>query len=109
VPADNASQPPSPEVAPLAGKKTARGRLQRHALVRAAFGDAEVRSRDGEWSATGNLDDALDAYAALWSALRIVRRGIDGVETLGRAHAEAGEGHVLRDAEGTGLRMRILL
>jgi len=93
----------------LAGKKTARGQLQRLALVRDAFGDAEGRIRALDWSATGNLDDALDAYAALWTAMRVARRGLEGVEALGRGPAEAGEAELPRDAGGAGLLMRMVV
>ena len=64
----------------LASKKTARGALQRLALVRAHFRDAEDRMREVDH---GAVDDLLDAYAALWTAKRIADLGIDHVEVLG--------------------------
>ena len=66
--------------ATLASKKTARGALQRLALVRAQFPDAEDRMRESDH---GVIDDLLDAYAALWTARRIAQLGIERVEVLG--------------------------
>jgi len=66
--------------ASLAPKKTAQGVLQRLALVRAQFPDAEDRMRDSDH---GVMDDLLDAYAALWTARRLAELGVDGVEVLG--------------------------
>jgi predicted RNase H-like nuclease len=69
----------------LASKKTARGALQRLALVRAQFADAEDRMRESDH---GVIDDLLDAYAALWTARRIAQLGIDGVEVLGSGETD---------------------
>jgi predicted RNase H-like nuclease len=66
--------------AALAPKKTAQGVLQRLALVRAQFPDAEDRMREADH---GVMDDLLDAYAALWTARRIAELGIERVEVLG--------------------------
>jgi predicted RNase H-like nuclease len=64
----------------LASKKTAQGVLQRLALVRSQFPDAEEQMREADH---GVMDDLLDAYAALWTARRIAEFGMDGVEVLG--------------------------
>jgi predicted RNase H-like nuclease len=54
-------------------KKTAEGRAERERLVTAVFG-AEYRSaRDGLPRAGWAADDFLDAFAALWTALRVMR------------------------------------
>ena len=66
--------------AALASKKTARGALQRLALVREQFPDAEDRMREVDH---GAVDDLLDAYGALWTAKRIADLGLDGVAVLG--------------------------
>jgi predicted RNase H-like nuclease len=100
---------PVREAASLAGKKTARGQLQRLASARDAFGDAEARICELDWSATGNLDDALDAYAALWTAMRVARYGFEGVEVLGRIPSPSGAAELPRDARGTGLLMRMVV
>ncbi len=69
----------------LASKKSARGALQRLALVRARFPDAEDRMRESDH---GVMDDLLDAYAALWTARRIAELGIEGVEVLGSGESD---------------------
>jgi predicted RNase H-like nuclease len=69
----------------LASKKTAQGVLERLALVRAQFPDAEDRMREADH---GVMDDLLDAYAALWTARRIAELGIDCVEVLGSGETD---------------------
>ena len=55
---------------PLAAKSSAGGQLARLDLVRAAFPDAEEVIRTSPLGGRHGLVDILDAYAALWSALR---------------------------------------
>ena len=102
---DEAYRIPSDAEAPqLAGKKSARGQLQRMALVRDFFEDAEQQMNDLEWSVEGRLDDLLDAYAALWTALRIRSLGIEGCKVLGPAHQSG-----MPDRDDRGLLMRIVV
>ncbi len=58
----------------LAPKSTAKGMLDRLALVEREFPGTEQRLRDEELARSIPLADLLDAYAALWTALRIASR-----------------------------------
>jgi predicted RNase H-like nuclease len=68
---------PEVSLAELAGtplpepKRRRRGREQRLGLLRAGFPD--IWRRIGERRGGAAADDALDAYAALWTALRLAR------------------------------------
>lgn len=93
----------------LASKKSARGLLQRLTLVGQHFTDVQERVRDQEWSATGTLDDPLDAYAALWTARRVAQHGVDAVQVLGRVPGDDGAMAVPRDNGGKGLLMRMVV
>jgi predicted RNase H-like nuclease len=60
---------------PLAPKRTPEGRRHRLDLIAAQFPDAAARLADAAWPrAQVARDDLLDAYAALWTALRFARR-----------------------------------
>lgn len=56
----------------LPGKKSATGQIERLRLVRKEFPDAEhaIAENDNENKNSADLTDVLDAYAALWTALR---------------------------------------
>lgn len=97
---------PWPQLSP---KKRARGVLQRLTLAGQNFTDVRKRILDLDWSATGNLDDPLDAYAALWTAMRVAQHGFDGVEVLGRVRDRDGVPAVPRDHDGAGLLMRMVV
>jgi predicted RNase H-like nuclease len=79
--------------APPRPKSSAAGALERLGLVRRPFPDATRRIERDDAAGQAGLGDVLDAYAALWTALR--RRE-------GRARA-LGDG----DDPATGLAMRI--
>lgn len=55
----------------LAPKSTAKGMLDRLALIEREFPGTAQRLRDEELARSVPLADLLDAYAALWTALRI--------------------------------------
>lgn len=64
----------------LPGKKSAAGQVERLKLVQEKFPDVEsVILRDPDSTGKMDLTDVLDAYAALWTALR---RAKDEHETL---------------------------
>jgi predicted RNase H-like nuclease len=85
--------------APLEPKRTSTGATRRLALVAAQFPDAPRRLGERTWPrVTVARDDLLDAYAVLWTALRVARSGSGH-------HRELGGGR--RDAHG--LRMRIVV
>ena len=83
---------------PLEPKRTSTGAARRLALVAGEFPDAPRRLGGRTWPrAEVARDDLLDAYAVLWTALRVKR---------GRGHhRELGDGR--RDAHG--LCMRIVV
>lgn len=83
--------------------------MQRLALVRQHFPDVEQRVRDLKWSVSGNLDDPLDAYAALWTAGRVAEHGFKGAEVIERLATESGVLDVPRDNNGAGLLMRMVV
>jgi threonine dehydratase len=59
----------------LHAKRSAAGALDRLALVRRMFPDAELVIRQHPFgSQDADLTDVLDTYAALWTALRMVRQ-----------------------------------
>ncbi len=93
----------------LSPKKRARGVLQRLTLAGQHFTDVRKRIIDSDWSVTGNLDDPLDAYAALWTAKRVAQHGFDGVEVLGGVPGPDGGLAVPRDNDGAGLLMRMVV
>jgi predicted RNase H-like nuclease len=66
---------------PLERKSSARGQLSRLALVEREFPDLREAIGLCTWTARGGLIDVLDAYAALWTAIRYARG--DEVEVLG--------------------------
>jgi predicted RNase H-like nuclease len=78
---------------PLPGKSSAAGQLARVDLVREAFPDAEAVIRASPLSLRHGLVDILDAYAALWSALRW---GRGDHETLGDGSHDALTGAPMR-------------
>jgi predicted RNase H-like nuclease len=82
--------------ADLASKRSAAGAARRRALVAGQFPDAPARLVAVRWQrAEVGADDLLDAYAALWTALRF----------LAGVHTELGDG--TRDEFG--LRQRIIV
>jgi predicted RNase H-like nuclease len=84
--------------APLDPKRTSTGAARRLALVAGEFPDAPQRLGGRKWPrAEVARDDLLDAYAVLWTALRVARGP--------GHHRELGDGG--RDAHG--LRMRIVV
>lgn len=52
-------------------KKKSAGRAERLDLLRQAFGDAPARLVEERVRKQVGADDVLDAFAALWSAMRI--------------------------------------
>lgn len=78
---------------PLPAKSSAAGQLARLDLVREGFPDAEGVIRASPLSRRHGLVDILDAYAALWSAVRW-RRGDH--ETLGDGGRDAETGAPMR-------------
>lgn len=81
---------------PLPAKTSDAGRRRRLTLVQAAFPDAEPRLREWDAAAGRSEVDALDAYAALWSAAR----------WRAAEHATLGDGS--RDAV-TGAPLRVVV
>jgi predicted RNase H-like nuclease len=80
----------------LPRKKFAAGKQRRHELLRGCFPDIDDRLRSVPWRRRDvGYDDMLDAYVALWSALRFAR---------GRGHyVELGDGE--RDERDLVMRM----
>jgi predicted RNase H-like nuclease len=88
----------------LAPKTTPRGVMQRLALARSHFPDVERAAAAVEWTQRHGLYDVLDAYAALWTALRWARG--DAEEIYGEGATEP----VREDGSGaSGLLMRIVV
>jgi predicted RNase H-like nuclease len=84
--------------APLEPKRTSTGAARRLVLAAGQFPDAPQRLDGCPWPrAQVARDDLLDAYAVLWTALRVARGA--------GHHYELGDGR--RDAHG--LRMRIVV
>jgi predicted RNase H-like nuclease len=82
----------------LEPKRTSRGAARRLALVAGQFPDAPQHLAGRTWPrAEVARDDLLDAYAVLWTALRVARGP--------GHHRELGDGR--RDAHG--LRMRVVV
>jgi predicted RNase H-like nuclease len=76
-------------------KKSAQGRAEREKLVKGFFGAGSKAARNGLPRAGWANDDFLDAFAVLWTALRVARGEAVGVpETPER--------------DGSGLRMQII-
>jgi predicted RNase H-like nuclease len=73
---------------PLRRKSSARGQLSRLALVEREFPDLRKAIELCGWTARGSLIDVLDAYAALWTAIRVARG--DEVEVLGEGDRHGG-------------------
>ena len=89
--------------APLAKKTSARGQVERLDLVRREFPD--VLERIAAWPEADevSLVDIVDAYGALFTALRWARGEVESEDVVGLG----AEGHVERDNEH-GLPMRIV-
>jgi predicted RNase H-like nuclease len=82
--------------APLEPKRTSTGAARRLALIAAQFPDARKRLGGRTWPrAEVAPDDLLDAYAVLWTALRVARGP--------GHHRELGDGE--RDAHGLCMRI----
>ena len=63
-------------------KKTSAGRAERLDLLRQAFGDAPARLVEERVRKQVGADDVLDAFAALWSAMRIGRDEHESMPTI---------------------------
>jgi predicted RNase H-like nuclease len=73
---------------PLERKSSARGQLRRLALVEREFPHLREAIELCGWTARGSLIDVLDAYAALWTAIRTARG--DEIEVLGEGDRHGG-------------------
>ncbi|HTP57612.1 MAG TPA: DUF429 domain-containing protein [Spirochaetia bacterium] len=60
-------------------KKTKQGRAERERLVKSFFGARYAAAREGLPRAGWSMDDFLDAFAALWTALRVARGEAVGI------------------------------
>ena len=101
---DAGTEMPVPLGGDLATKYTPRGVIERFALVRHAFPDVDVRAAELDWPQRHGVYDVLDAYAALWTALRDARHDGDTSRLFGDGHEEPP-----RDEHGVGLMMQIVI